>query len=95
MNLIAMSDFTLSPESLKTKAKVMMTSACNQMADKNLYDAYVSFGFALAYEELYDSIQENPDVNSLYRDDADYKALCLKWVDLKKVNGHPKICPLA
>ena len=95
MNLTAMSNSQVTPEALKTKAKVMMKSACNQMADKNLYDAYISFGFALAYEELYDLQQKNPDINSLYRDDEEYKALCLKWVDLKKVYGNPKICPCA
>lgn len=83
-----MSKFTLTPESLKTKAKVMMNSACNQMADGNLYDAYVSFGYALAYEEMYDFTQENPEVNALYRDDAEYRKLCLKWVDLKKKHDH-------
>lgn len=83
----------LSPEALKVKAKIMMESACNQMADKNLADAFTSWGMALAYEELYDVQQENQEVDSLYRDDALYKELCLKWVDLKKLNGNPKICP--
>lgn len=83
MNLTAMDNSQVTPEALKTRAKVMIKSACNQMADKNLYDAYISFGCALAYEELYDLQQKNPEVNSLYRDDEEFKALCLKWEILK------------
>ena len=74
----------LTPEICKTRAILNLSQAVRDLQTYNMTDALQNYGIAMAYEECYDMEQENPEVNSLYRDCDEYRKLCLAWVTEKK-----------
>lgn len=77
----------LPKELCKVRAIYYLVCALNSLKQSEFNRAYTSYGQALAYEEAYDTLESNQEVNSLYKDCPEYKNLCHEWARLTNVTN--------
>lgn len=65
---------------IKLRAVYNMRKALHEFnTNHDESQANLFYGSALAYEEVYDMMQPNPDANGLYMHDETYRELCRQW----------------
>lgn len=79
-----MGTLDLTPDLCRVRATGHLALAINQLKHNHIEDAFTLYGNAMVYEELYDAMQSNQEINSLYRDSEIYRKLCLDWVNAKR-----------
>lgn len=71
---------------LEFRAITAMREALRRFREGDTEYAYIFYGSALAYEEYFDLMQENQEVNSLYTNNETYRELCLDWARRRKAD---------